>query len=169
MDVTVIDKICDFSETITQIKAVLVKSYRLIFLLFCCSLTNLIHKVTMPPFPPRNESALSRQQHTYWRTWSPSLLTLFGWLPEVNTELELTPMKSLQKLHRHVGLLPYLTELKLSGKEHIFKCIQSFMWAAKKKIKKKSEDVTKMSERSFWAQINQIRFFLPLNVWCIWK
>lgn len=35
-------------------------------------------------------------------------------------------MRSLQKLHRHVGPLPYLTEFKLFEKEHIFKCIPNF-------------------------------------------
>lgn len=62
-----------------------------------------------PNFLHRNESASSRQPHTCWKTWSPSPLTLFVWLPIVNMELELTPATSLQKLHRHVGVLLYLT------------------------------------------------------------
>lgn len=113
-----------------------------------------ILKLTTWNFLHRNASALSRQQHTCWRTWSPSLLILSGWLPVVNTELELTRMRSLQKLHRHVGPLPYLTEFKLFEKEHIFKCIPNFFFTCAAE----SQKVTKMSGRS-WAQIKKkIRF-----------
>lgn len=59
----------------------------------------------------RNASALSRQQHTFWRTWSPSPLIPFAWRRAVNTALARTPMRSRQKLRRHVGPLPYLTEV----------------------------------------------------------
>lgn len=98
-----------------------------------------ILELTIWNFLHRNRSALSRQPHTCWRTWSPSLLILSGWLPVVNMELELTPMRSLQKLHRHVGPLPYLTEFKLFGKEHIFKCISNFY------VRCRIQKVTKLS------------------------
>lgn len=54
----------------------------------------------------RSVWALNPPPPTSWRIWGPSPPTPFSWQPGAGMALVPTPMRSQQKLHRHVGLLP---------------------------------------------------------------